>query len=370
MQHFVLKLGTRVVSDEEGLVAKERLGAIVQSCAKLWNEKKRFAIVSSGAIGIGRNVLGLKKTVDLADKQASAAVGQGLLMRYYFEAFAQHGIVVAQVLVTAEDFSKRENFQNLKRTLERLFELNVIPILNENDCIATREIADLSSKKSFGDNDALSAIVASKLGAELLVLLTDVGGVYTDNPQKNKNAKKIDKITSLKELDLIHTKGKSEVGRGGMSSKLVAAKMAAISGCATVIASGLEKDTLDKIFSDQSVGTWISSGEKLKIRKNWIGAASGFKGIIVLNEGAVTALKEKGASLLAVGVTSVKGKFQVNDVVSVQSEKGDELGRGLSFYSSTDVQKMKGQRSTELKKTLGPEYAREVIHRDNLVLFV
>lgn len=370
MQHFVLKLGTRVVSDEDGSIATERLNSVVTSCAKLWKEKKRFAIVSSGAIGLGRSVLGLKKSLELSDKQASAAVGQGLLMRYYFDAFAAHGIVVAQVLVTAEDFSKRENFQNLKRTLERLFELNVLPILNENDCIATKEIADLSKKKSFGDNDALSAIVASKLGAELLVLLTDVDGVYTDNPHKNKNAQKLEKITTLKELDAVQTKGKSDVGRGGMTSKLMAAKMAAISGCATVIASGFEAQTLDKIFKDQSVGTWISPSAKLNTRKNWIGSASGFKGVIVLNEGAVTALKEKGASLLAVGVTSLKGTFQVNDVVSVQSESGDELGRGLSFYSSKDVQKMMGKRSTELKKTLGAEYAREVIHRDNLVLFI
>lgn len=367
-KHFVLKLGTRIVSEADGQLAQARLDSIVASCAQLWKNKKRFAMVSSGAIGLGRSVLGLKK-LDLSDKQASAAVGQSLLMRYYFEAFSRHDIVVAQVLVTAEDFSKRENFSNLKRTLERLFELNVIPILNENDCVATKEIAVDNSRKSFGDNDALSAIVASKLGAELLVLLTDVDAVYSENPTKNKNAKKIARISSFKEIDAIDTQGKSDAGRGGMESKLLAAKMAAISGCTTVICSGLTDGILDQIFSAKPPGTWITPGEKLSHKHAWIGTASGFKGVMILNEGAAKALKEKHASLLAVGVTAIKGKFQAGEVVSVQNEEGDELGRGISFYSSADVQKTMGKRSEEIKKSLGAEFCHELIHRDNLVLF-
>ncbi|MEZ4813904.1 MAG: glutamate 5-kinase [Bdellovibrionota bacterium] len=370
MQHFVLKLGTRVVSDASGKLEEQRLGALVKSCALLWKQKKRFAIVSSGAIGLGQQMLKLKGSLSLSDKQASAAVGQSLLMRYYTDAFAKYGVHVAQVLVTAEDFSKRENFENLKRTLERLFELSVIPILNENDCVATREISSDSGKKSFGDNDALSAIVASKLGAELLILLTDVDGVYSENPQKNSKAKKINKISTLQEIDEVQTQGKSLKGRGGMQTKLQAAKMASISGCTTVIASGFEKGVLEAIFSDKQPGTWVLPSTKLNLKKHWIGAVSGFKGVLILNEGAATALLAKHASLLAVGIVSLKGNFQAGDVVSIQNERGDELGRGLSFYSSADVLKMQGKRSADLKKSMGAEYSREIVHRDNLVLFL
>ncbi len=372
MKHFVLKLGTKVVSQDDGTLATERLAGLVASCAELWKQKKRFAIVSSGAIGLGRSILKLKnvKTPLLADKQASAAVGQSLLMRYYFEEFQKHELVVAQILVTAEDFSKRENFLNLQRTLERLFELNVIPILNENDCVSTKEIVQSATQKSFGDNDGLSAIVASKLGAELLILLTDVDAVYTANPHSDKNAKKIGSINNLRELKSVETKGKSDVGRGGMQSKLMAAKMASISGCATVIASGFEEKVLENIFSPNPPGTWVQPAEKLSAKKHWIATSSGYKGVLILNRGAEEALLAKHASVLAVGVVSVKGKFQAQDVVSLQNEKGDELGRGLCHYTSQDVQKLMGKRSDVIKKTMGTEFTHELVHRDQLVLFL
>ena len=265
---FVLKLGTSVVSAESGDLARVRMQALVRQCARLWRKKQKFVLVSSGAIGLGRRVLQLKikdrtASLDLSLKQASAAVGQSLLMKFYFEQFKSHGVVVAQVLVTSDDF-RGVRLRNLTRVLNELFDLGVLPIINENDCVATDEIKQ-NARSGFGDNDCLSALVAKNIGAKLLILLSDVESVYSDNPQANRKALPIAKIASARDFKKILTPGKSLRGRGGMESKLKAAQIAATSGCSTFICSGFRKNVLQDFFAQMprgrvDFGTWIEGG--------------------------------------------------------------------------------------------------------------
>lgn len=368
---MVLKLGTQIVMDDTGSLARERLAGLVGQCAQWIGQQKSVILVSSGAVGLGRQVLSLGSgKLTLTEKQACAAVGQNLLMDVYRELFEQHHLVTAQLLLTAWDFSDRERYLNLRDTMEKLLELGAVPIINENDTVSASELAE-DKAKSFGDNDKLSALVAGKLGADWLIILTNVDGIYTDNPQQNPDAKQIPLIEGFESLRDIELNGKSTYGRGGMASKVEAAKIAAISGVHTLIASGLRENLLADLLMEKDVpGTVVLAQAAISGRKRWLGLASGYHGVVIVNEGAKRALIERQASLLPSGIVDVQGEFQSRQVVSIQDEHGVEVGRGLIYFSAGDTRKIQGCQSHEIAQKLGQAENNEVvIHRDNLVIF-
>jgi glutamate 5-kinase len=377
-KRIVIKMGTQVVIELAGSAAdrfaSERLACLTRQCAELVKMGKEVILVSSGAIGLGRQVLQLHGLLGLNEKQACAAVGQNLLMDAYQDLFNQSGLITAQVLLTATDFADRKHYLNLRQTLETLLKLKVIPIINENDVTSTMEIQEEQYTKGFGDNDMLSALVASKLDADLLVILTNVDGVYTDNPLTNPQAKRLAQIENFQMLQAVDASGQSLLGRGGMFSKLEAARIAAMSGVYTYITSGISTEPLLPLLQTVSepVGTLVFPQAALSGKKRWIGMASGYHGIVVVNEGARNALVKNQASLLSIGVMAVHGDFAAQQVVSIQDEQGLEIGRGLTHFSSEEINKIKGVRSEKIAEHLGSlanSDRHEVIHRDNLVIF-
>jgi glutamate 5-kinase len=383
---IVIKLGTQVVINgvggssggaSEGGFAVERLASLTRQCAELVAQDKEIILVSSGAVGLGRQALNLKGPLSLNDKQACAAVGQNLLMESYRNLFQQAGLITAQVLLTATDFADRKHYLNLRQTLEALLKFRAIPIINENDTTSTMELQEESYTKGFGDNDMLSALVASKLDADLLVILTNVDGIYTDNPFTNPNAQRISRIESFQDFQKIDASGQSLLGRGGMSSKLEAARMAALSGVHTLITSGVVSQPLSALLTPQAeaTGTLVLPQASLSGKKRWIGMASGYHGAIVVNAGARKALVENQASLLAIGVVGVQGDFFAQQVVRIQDEAGAEIGRGLTHFSSDEVERIKGLQSDKIADRLGFDTEgkiferEEIVHRDNLVIF-
>ena len=372
-RRVVIKLGTQVVMRDQGHLALDRLGWVVEQVAHLASQGRQVLLVSSGAIGLGRNELGLEGPLDLASRQACAAVGQTLLMDAWRELLGRHDLRVAQVLVSSDDFASRTTYLHLEKTLERLLALGVVPIINENDTLSVDEIEE-SADRSFGDNDKLSALVASKLGANPLVMLTNVDGIHTHDPTVDPEARRIPVLESRRPLDGIRVEGRSAAGRGGMASKIEAARMAAVGGVSTIIASGFEPDTLQRIFdpAGSTPGTWVVPDPgRMPERKQWIGLASGHRGALTVNEGARRALEDRYASLLAVGVTDVRGRFQVRDVVSIRDESGAEIGRGIVNFSADDVRRIMGRPSGEIPAILGhhPDPDDVVIQRHNLVMY-
>lgn len=372
-KRIVIKLGTQVVIQDAAL-AEDRLAGLISQAADLVRAGKEVILVSSGAVGLGRQKLALNRSLSLTEKQACAAVGQNLLMDAYREMFDHQGIITAQVLLTAMDFADRKHYLNLQQTLETLLRFRVVPIINENDTVSTMELLDEGYTKGFGDNDKLSALVAGKLGADLLVILTNVDGIYNDNPETNPEAVRIDRIEKFGALRDIQVAGQSAMGRGGMASKLEAARIAAISGVYTHITSGLKPKPLQALLEGgDSSGTLILPQAAIRGRKRWIGMASGYHGVVIVNEGARKALIENRASLLPIGVVGVDGDFAAQQVVSIQDEHGTEVGRGITRFSAGELQKIKGVRSGEIAAILGNsgsgEGKEEVIHRDNLVVF-
>jgi glutamate 5-kinase len=262
----------------------------------------------------------------------------------------------------------------LRQTLESLLKLNVVPIINENDTTSTMELQEERYTKGFGDNDMLSALVASKLDADLLVILTNVEGIYTDNPNTNPDARKISRIENFQELQEVDATGQSLLGRGGMSSKLEAARTAAMSGVYTYITSGINGGPLTPLINEtvEPPGTLVIPQATLSRKKRWIGMASGYYGVVVVNEGARKALVEKQASLLPIGVIAVHGDFSAQQVISIQDEQGREVGRGLSNFSADEVEKIMGVRSEKIAERLGFQNLQEhdeIVHRNNLVIF-
>jgi glutamate 5-kinase len=363
---LLIKLGTQVVVDETG-PAMARLENIVKEVAKL-AEERPIVLVSSGAVGLGRRALKLKAPLELAQKQACAAVGQSILMNLYRELFGKFEIEVAQVLVTAQDFSDRNRYLNLRNSFEELLSLGVIPIVNENDVVSTAGIVEDGTLKSFDDNDKLSSLVAGKLGADTLIILTNVDGVFDANPSENPNAKLIPEITSFSQLQSVDTQGQSSLGRGGMSSKLLAARMAGLCGVKTIIASGMGESPIASALSGKS-GTTIVPKEILSDKKRWIGTGSGYSGVVVVNECAVEVLLRDRASVLPVGVVDVVGEFDVQDVISIQDDKGLEIGRGLATMGSSTLRKVKGKHTKDVRTELQAGEKDEVSHRNNLVIF-
>ena len=362
---IVIKIGTRVLTNQDGLVDKNRIMELSKQVVKLRLKGFSVVIVSSGSIGAGISALGLQKRPSiLPELQAAAAIGQGKLIEVYNECFKKHGYHAAQLLLTRQDFEDRQRYLNTCNTLHSLLNFKTIPIINENDTISVEEI-------TFGDNDILSALVTNLLRADLLILLSSVDGLYTTPPAPGKSCRVLSVVDSISDdIKKLAFKQKTKEGVGGMESKLEAANIATGSGEAVIIANGMQSDILSKIMNYDDVGTlFVPYNKKITSRKRWIGFTVKPKGKIYIDEGALSALQKKGKSLLPSGVVKIEGKFIKGDVVSiVDVGEKREVARGLMNYSADEVRKVKGLRTSLIKKTLGYKPYDEIVHRDNIVL--
>ncbi len=361
-QRVVIKIGSSTLTGKAGeQLDKKNVDAIVEIVAGLRKEGKEVVLVSSGAIAAGLAPLGMsERPKDLATQQAAASVGQGLLISYYNEAFSTHSLLSSQVLLTIDDVVRRAHYQNAQRTLFKLLQLGVVPIINENDTVGVQEIR-------FGDNDRLAALVSHLIGADLLVLVTDIDALY-DAPPTQAGAQRISDVPDVTKLvDVqIGGVGSSGVGSGGMVTKIDAARIATGAGVSMLLTS-LEK--LSDALNGANAGTFF---EAIKDRKPtrllWLAHASTPRGKLVVDDGAVTALRERGVSLLPAGVKSVEGDFISGDTIEMVSQSGEVIARGLVAFDSGEIPKMLGKSTKELAQTFGPEYERELVHRDDLVL--
>lgn len=360
----VVKIGSSLLSTSSGL-NQSRIRRFVEEIHGLWTARREFVLVSSGAVAAGMARLGLRERPrTITQKQAAAAVGQIDLMAYYEECFAAHGRHVAQMLLTHDDLSHRRRYLNAKHTLMSLLEASVVPIINENDTVSVDEIR-------LGDNDNLSAEVAALAEADLLVILSDVDGLCTADPRFDPTAVV---IPLLRQDDGAAERwvgtGANRLGTGGMKTKLEAARKAAAAGVFTLIANGHTDDILRRIFDpDVEVGTLIMpSTDRMASRKHWIAFTLRPRGVLRLDLGAVTALRDKGRSLLPSGLQSIEGSFGVGDCVRCLAPGGQEVARGLVNYSAAELQKIKGAHTRDIDAILGYKTANEVIHRDDLVI--
>lgn len=317
-------------------------------------------MVSSGAIAAGLRPLGLaRRPKDLATQQAAASVGQGLLMAHYNHAFIGHGVTVSQVLLTAEDLTRRHQYVNAHRALERLLHLGVVPIVNENDTVATHEIR-------FGDNDRLAALVAHLVKADALILLSDVDALYDGPP--SQGAQRIAKVDSPEDLEgiVIGTAGAAGIGTGGMATKVQAALIAAETGIPALVTS---TGNAAAALAGEDVGTWFSiNGNKRPVRMLWLAHLADIRGRLVLDDGAIRAVSERHKSLLPAGIVAVTGDFEAGDAVEIADSAGHVIARGLVNYPCGDLPRMLGRSTKDLAKELGRQYEREVVHVDDLVL--
>ena len=375
-ERIVVKLGTQVVLDAtSGTPALDRISAILLDIKTLLALGHEVILVSSGAIGMGRQALKLSGQLTLAQRQACASAGQVRILSLYDQMCAVLGITIAQILVTSHDFADRAAYLNLGNTCEALLSLGTLPIFNENDVVSTAGIkdrGDIGGQRSFDDNDKLSALVAGKLCADVLVILTNVDGVYSDNPETNPRAERVPFIHSLQQLNSISCSGTSNLGRGGMTSKLEASKIAALCGVKTVIASASKPNSVLAALT-AGAGTTINLRHAhapiLRGKKRWFGTASGFSGIITIDAEARTVLERGGASLLPVGVVKVEGEFEIGDVVSIIDEQGVEIGRGIASQMASSLRRVAGLRSEEAAPFLAGQDKEETVHRDSLVVF-
>lgn len=372
-RRVVIKLGTAVLMRDDGSPALSRFYSFIESIADLKRAGREVLLVSSGAVGLGAQQLNLPRKPQLLPlRQACAAVGQGRLMALYADGFDRLGVTTAQLLLTEEDFSNRQRYLNLSGTLARLLELGALPIINENDTVSTAELeseeASPQVRVNFGDNDKLSALVASKTGAELLVILTDVDGLYTAEPS-SADARLIPFVSEITpEIEGLAraASDSSKVGRGGIGTKIEAARIAAHSGCATVIAGGKLPAIITRIFAGEAVGTFFQPQPGLPGKRRWIAYATTVKAALVVNQGARRALVEGKASLLAAGVTAVRGAFERGDVVSVLDEHEQEFARGIVNYSSDETRRISGQHSTKIDELIENRNYDALITRDNI----
>jgi glutamate 5-kinase len=358
---IVIKIGSSLLIDNNKRIRKTWLLSFAKDIKKLKSKNKRIIIVSSGAIALGCKKMNLnKKNLKLDQSQAIASIGQIELMNLFSQTFSKYNLNISQILITLDDTEERRRSINAKRTLENLFELNYIPIVNENDTIATSEI-------KYGDNDRLASRVAQISNSDTLILLSDVDGLYTKNPKIFKDAKLIKKVNDLNEdLKKTYIKGVNEYGSGGMQTKIEAAKICQLAGCSMVIANGLHPNPISKIIEKNNC-TWFNSKiSKLDARKKWIISSIAPKGSLVIDDGARSALK-LGKSLLAAGIKKVSGKFNKGDHIKILDKKNNECARGLSSFTSDEIIKIMGHHSKEITKLLGYVSKSEVIHKDDMV---
>jgi glutamate 5-kinase len=361
---IVVKVGSSlVVGADTGAVDRDWLAAFAADAARLRARGQRLLVVSSGAVALGRRRLGLKRrALTLAEKQAAAAAGQSALMRAWEEALEPAGLAAAQVLLTPDDTEVRRRFLNARATLETLLDLGVVAVVNENDTVATAEIR-------YGDNDRLAARVAQMVGADLLVLLSDVDGLYTADPRRDPNARHLPLVTELTaEIDAMGGGASADhgMGSGGMATKLAAAKIAAGAGCATLITLGSRPAPLQAVENGMTATLFQPHTTPTAAYKSWIAGSLAPQGSIVVDDGAAAALRS-GKSLLAAGVKAVEGRFGKGDAVVVRDLKGAEIGRGLSRYDAADAAAIQGLRSGAIEAALGFT-AGPLIHADDLAL--
>lgn len=370
VQRIVFKFGTNVLRGEDGEISLSRIYSFIEDISKLHKKGKEVLVVTSGAVGLGAGKVHVDPSADIVTKQACAAIGQTSLMSIYEHGFDKFNITCAQVLLTEEDLSQRVKYLSLSNVLDKLLELRIIPIINQNDTVNTAELEEIHGifEVCFSDNDKLSALVSSRLGADLLVILSDIDALYDDNPKENPNAKRIavvDEVTpEIEKMGQSASKG----GRGGMKTKLEAAKVVTRSGGHVIIANGKTPGIIRKIFTEEDLGTIFNPTEQLTGRKRWIGYATNITGKIKINYGAKKALLEKEASLLSIGVLDVLGEFKRGEVVTILDEKGNEFAKGMVNYGSNDCRKIMGQHSEKILELLGYKNYDAIITRDNIVI--
>ena len=358
---IVIKIGSSLLVDKKKNIRKKWLSSFAKDIKKLKIKNKKIIIVSSGAIALGCKKMSYNKSNLKLDKsQAIASIGQIELMNLFSETFLKYKLNISQILLTLDDTEERRRSMNAKRTFENLFQLNYIPIVNENDTIATSEI-------KYGDNDRLASRVAQITNADTLILLSDVDGLFTKNPKKFKNAKLIKKVDELnQEIKNIDIRGMNEFGSGGMNTKIEAAKICNLAGCNMIIANGLFLNPLDKIEKKNNCTWFISKVSRLQARKKWIISSISPKGDLIIDDGAKKALSN-GKSLLAAGIKKVSGKFNKGDHIRILDNKRREFARGLSSFSSEEINKIMGCHSNEIEKMLGYVSKSEVVHKDDMV---
>ena len=358
---IVIKIGSSLLIDESKNIRMKWLIEFSKDIKKLLEQNKNVIIVSSGAIAIGCKKLNLnKKNLKLDKSQAIASIGQIELMNLFNKIFSKYNINISQILLTLDDTEQRRRSLNAKRTFENLFDLNFIPIVNENDTIATTEI-------KYGDNDRLASRVAQISGADCLILLSDVDGLYTKNPKLDKNVKLIKEIKNIdKKIEKISTNSIGELGTGGMKTKIDAAKICQLSGCIMCIANGLLNRPIQQIIKKNNCTWFLPKVSKLDARKKWIVGSVAPKGELIIDDGAKNALK-KGKSLLAAGIKIVSGKFNKGDHVKILDKNKEECARGLSSFSSNEINKIKGHHSSNIQELLGYIAKSEVVHKDDMV---
>jgi glutamate 5-kinase len=361
---WVVKVGTSVLTGEDGTLDPARIGHLAEQISSVMDRGRKVALVSSGAVGAGMGQLGWRRRPeDLPRLQAAAAVGQSYLIRAYDEGFRRHRRHAAQLLLTHEDFDSRPRYLNMRNTLHALFECDAVPVINENDTISVDEI-------KFGDNDQLAAMVANLLQAPLLVILSVVDGLYRPEAAGAAPPEVVPLVPQIDEEILgLARAGRSSLGTGGMQSKLAAARLVTRAGGSVIIASGTRAEPLTRILAGEPVGTlFLAHGPNHKARKRWIGLTARPRGHYVVDDGARRALESGSGSLLAIGIVDVAGDFDKGDVVGIRDLAGHEFARGLTNYPASDVRCIRGLRTQQAREALGSALYDEVVHRDNLVL--
>ena len=358
---IVIKIGSSILVDEKGKPKKLWLKEFAKDIKFLIKKNKQIVIVSSGAIAMGCKYLGIKKKILKVDKsQAVASIGQIELMDFYKRIFDKNKIKISQILLTLDDTEQRRRSINAKRTIDNLLKMGIVPIVNENDTTATTEI-------KYGDNDRLAARVSQIIGADCLILLSDVEGLYTDNPKKNKKAQLIKLVREINEkIKKYASKTENYYGSGGMKTKIEAAKICQLAGCYMAIANGNYINPIKKIIENKKCTWFLPKISKLDARKQWIIGSIAPKGEVIIDQGAVKAINN-GKSLLPAGVQKINGIFEKGDHILIKDESSKERGRGISSFSSLEIEKIKGSHSSEIKNILGYSSREEIIHKDDLV---
>ena len=359
---IVIKIGSSILVDDKGKTKKTWLKEFAKDVKDLIEKKKQIVIVSSGAIAIGCKYLGIKKSGLKVDKsQAVASIGQIELMNFYKKTFNKSKIKISQILLTLDDTEQRRRSINAKRTIDNLLSMGIVPIVNENDTTATSEI-------KYGDNDRLAARVSQIISADCLILLSDVAGLYTDDPKKNKTTRLIKTVKEIDEnIKRYATRTENLHGSGGMKTKIDAAKICQLSGCYMAIANGTLTNPIKKIIENQNCTWFLPRISKLDARKQWIIGSVAPKGEVVIDQGAAKAISN-GKSLLPAGIKKINGTFEKGDHILVKDQNNVECARGLASFSSIEVEKIKGSHSSKIKNILGYSSREEIIHKDDLVM--
>lgn len=364
VKRIVVKIGTAVISTPSGRLDLEQMNNLVTQMANLAKQGYQLLLVTSGAIAAGLERLGKEERPSaIPELQAAASVGQGLLLQQYTNLFGQHDLRVGQVLLTQFDIIHREQYVNASNTFEKLFELGVVPIVNENDTTAVEEI-------KFGDNDTLAALVTNLVKADALIILTDTEGLYSADPRTDSKAKLIAEVQEITpEIERLAGGKGTEFGSGGMVTKIRAARIVTLAGASMVVADGRKPNVLLDIMEGKEVGTFFApSKKKMASRKAWIAFGRTTKGTIIVDDGAKEALRGKGRSLLPAGVLSCEGDFSIGDAVDIADTQGNVFAKGLINFNAQELNQIKGLKSSEVSKVLTGEASEEVIHRDCLVI--